>query len=115
MHFHHSINVYYAFKHVYKHYLFLVNSHIKSLLNCLSFSSVYSAAIQEAYNVLYDGLIEELVEVLHVRDPTLTVSSMTIEQETSEIFTPSFSSLKDIKASALKTLTSIIHLERTSK
>jgi hypothetical protein len=37
------------------------------------FFSVYSAAIQEANNVLYDGLIEELVEVLNVRDPTLTV------------------------------------------
>jgi hypothetical protein len=35
--------------------------------------TVYSAAIQEASNVLYDGLIEELVEVLNVRDPTLTV------------------------------------------
>jgi len=34
---------------------------------------VYSAAIQEANNVLYDGLIEELVEVLNVRDSTLTV------------------------------------------
>ncbi len=37
------------------------------------FFSVYSAAIQEANNVLYDGLIEELVEVLNVRDSTLTV------------------------------------------
>ncbi len=37
------------------------------------FYKVYSAAIQEANNVLYDGLIEELVEVLNVRDSTLTV------------------------------------------
>lgn len=29
--------------------------------------------MQDANNVLYDGLIEELVEVLNVRDPTLTV------------------------------------------
>ncbi|CAF1298860.1 unnamed protein product [Adineta ricciae] len=65
---------------------------IQARLQALSIL-VYSAAIQEASNVLYDGLIEELVEVLNVRDPTLT----------------------DIKASALKTLTSIIHLERTTK
>lgn len=44
------------------------------LASLVCFSSVYSAAIQEANNVLYDGLIEELVEVLHVRDSTLTVS-----------------------------------------
>ncbi len=37
------------------------------------YPAVYSAAIQEANNVLYDGLIEELVEVLNVRDSTLTV------------------------------------------
>ncbi|CAF3945616.1 unnamed protein product, partial [Adineta steineri] len=65
---------------------------IQARLQALSIL-VYSAAIQEANNVLYDGLIEELVEVLNVRDSTLT----------------------DIKASALKTLTSIIHLERTTK
>lgn len=48
-------------------------------------ASVYSAAIQEANNVLYDGLIEELVEVLNVRDPTLTVrlSEALIRQERS--------------------------------
>lgn len=46
----------------------------KMLIYLFLIYSVYSAAIQEANNVLYDGLIEELVEVLHVRDPTLTVS-----------------------------------------
>jgi E3 ubiquitin-protein ligase HUWE1 len=46
----------------------------KSIFLKISFYfKVYSAAIQEANNVLYDGLIEELVEVLNVRDPTLTV------------------------------------------
>ena len=50
---------------------------IQARLQALSIL-VYSSAIQEANNVLYDGLIEELVEVL-------------------------------------KTLTSIIHLERTTK
>jgi hypothetical protein len=30
-------------------------------------------AIQETNNVLYDGLVEELVEVLNVQDPTLAV------------------------------------------
>lgn len=44
-----------------------------TLLKVFFSSSVYSAAIQEANNVLYDGLIEELVEVLNVRDSTLTV------------------------------------------
>ncbi|CAF4617801.1 unnamed protein product [Rotaria sp. Silwood1] len=65
---------------------------IQARLQALSIL-IYSSGMQEANNVLYDGLIEELVEVLNVRDPTLT----------------------DIKASALKTLTSIIHLERTTK
>ncbi|CAM4777913.1 unnamed protein product [Rotaria magnacalcarata] len=54
---------------------------------------IYSSRVQEANRVLYDGLIQELVEVLNVRDSSLT----------------------DIKVSALKTLTSIIHLERTTK
>ncbi|CAF3849403.1 unnamed protein product [Rotaria magnacalcarata] len=54
---------------------------------------IYSSRVQEANCVLYDGLIQELVEVLNVRDSSLT----------------------DIKVSALKTLTSIIHLERTTK
>jgi len=30
-------------------------------------------AIQETNNVLYDRLVEELVDVLNVQDPTLTV------------------------------------------
>ncbi|CAF4190250.1 unnamed protein product, partial [Adineta steineri] len=54
---------------------------------------VYSGAIQETNNILYDGLIEELVDVFYVQDSTLT----------------------DVKASALKTLTSIIHFEQTTK
>jgi len=48
---------------------------IQARLQALSIL-VYSSAIQEANNVLYDGLIEELVEVLNVRDSTLTVRVM---------------------------------------
>ena len=62
---------------------------------------VYSGAIQEhANNLLYDGLIEELVDVLTVKDST---STMPI---------PPF---PEIKAASLKTLTAIIHLEKTNK
>jgi hypothetical protein len=51
----------------------LVTKKKKNLFIKNFFFKVYSAAIQEANNVLYDGLIEELVEVLNVRDSTLTV------------------------------------------
>ena len=48
------------------------NNYYKCKL-CFFSPVVYSSGMQEANNVLYDGLIEELVEVLNVRDPTLTV------------------------------------------
>ncbi|XP_077868219.1 E3 ubiquitin-protein ligase HUWE1-like, partial [Saccoglossus kowalevskii] len=55
---------------------------------------VYSSAIQDvSTNLLYNGLIEELVDVLELQD----------------------SKLMEIKAASLKTLTSIIHLERNPK
>ncbi|XP_078001474.1 E3 ubiquitin-protein ligase HUWE1-like [Glandiceps talaboti] len=55
---------------------------------------VYSSAIQDVSNsLLYDGLIEELVDVLELKDTRLM----------------------EIKAASLKTLTSIIHLERNPK
>nr|DBA13759.1 TPA: hypothetical protein GDO54_017098 [Pyxicephalus adspersus] len=55
---------------------------------------VYSNALQEsANNVLYNGLIEELVDVLQITDKPLM----------------------DIKATSLRALTSIVHLERTAK
>ncbi|XP_046372246.1 E3 ubiquitin-protein ligase HUWE1-like isoform X1 [Haliotis rufescens] len=55
---------------------------------------VYSNAIQENMNViLYPGLIEELVDIVELKEPNLV----------------------DIKAAALRTLTSIIHLERNPK
>uniref|UniRef100_A0A4W5KMP7 HECT, UBA and WWE domain containing E3 ubiquitin protein ligase 1 n=1 Tax=Hucho hucho TaxID=62062 RepID=A0A4W5KMP7_9TELE len=54
---------------------------------------VYSNALQESANsILYNGLIEELVDVLQITDKQL-----------------------DIKAASLRTLTSIVHLERTPK
>ena len=60
---------------------------------------VYSGAIQEhANNLLYDGLIEELVDVLIVKDAACVL--------------PPF---PEIKAASLKTLTAIIHLEKTNK
>ncbi|CAF4209002.1 unnamed protein product, partial [Adineta steineri] len=65
---------------------------IQARLQALSIL-VYSGAIQETNNILYDGLIEELVDVFYVQDSTLT----------------------DIKASALKTLTSMVHFEQTTK
>ncbi len=65
---------------------------------------VYSGAIQEhANNLLYDGLIEELVDLLTVKD----ASSTTIQTPI-----PPF---PEIKAASLKTLTAIIHLEKTNK
>ncbi|KAG5838248.1 hypothetical protein ANANG_G00221770 [Anguilla anguilla] len=55
---------------------------------------VYSNALQETANsILYNGLIEELVDVLQITDKQLV----------------------DIKAASLRTLTSIVHLERTPK
>uniref|UniRef100_A0A663FIQ8 HECT, UBA and WWE domain containing E3 ubiquitin protein ligase 1 n=1 Tax=Aquila chrysaetos chrysaetos TaxID=223781 RepID=A0A663FIQ8_AQUCH len=55
---------------------------------------VYSNALQESANsILYNGLIEELVDVLQITDKQLM----------------------DIKAASLRTLTSIVHLERTPK
>ncbi|KAJ8970022.1 hypothetical protein NQ314_001451 [Rhamnusium bicolor] len=52
---------------------------------------VYSNAIQESpSNLLYNGLLEELVEVVELQDPQLT----------------------DIRCAALRTLTAIIHLDR---
>ncbi|XP_078678082.1 E3 ubiquitin-protein ligase HUWE1-like isoform X6 [Branchiostoma floridae x Branchiostoma belcheri] len=52
---------------------------------------VYSAALQDNANtLLYNGLIEELVDVLQLNDTRLT----------------------EIKAASLRTLTAIIHLER---
>ncbi len=63
---------------------------------------VYSGAIQEhANNLLYDGLIEELVDVLTVKDTAVTSQPI-----------PPF---PEIKAASLKTLTAIIHLEKTNK
>ncbi|XP_041430845.1 E3 ubiquitin-protein ligase HUWE1-like isoform X3 [Xenopus laevis] len=55
---------------------------------------VYSNALQESANsILYNGLIEELVDVLQIADKQLM----------------------EIKAASLRTLTSIVHLERTPK
>uniref|UniRef100_A0A6Q2YT88 HECT-type E3 ubiquitin transferase n=1 Tax=Esox lucius TaxID=8010 RepID=A0A6Q2YT88_ESOLU len=55
---------------------------------------VYSNALQDSANsILYNGLIEELVDVLQITDKQLV----------------------DIKAASLRTLTSIVHLERTPK
>ncbi|XP_022080949.1 E3 ubiquitin-protein ligase HUWE1-like [Acanthaster planci] len=55
---------------------------------------VYSSAIQEVSNsLLYSGLVEELVDVLELDDLRLV----------------------DIKAASLRTLTSIIHLDRNPK
>jgi E3 ubiquitin-protein ligase HUWE1 len=52
---------------------------------------VYSIAITEnAHLLLYPGLLEELVEVLELTSPNLV----------------------EIRSAALRTLTSIIHLER---
>lgn len=52
---------------------------------------VYSNAIQDSpSNLLYNGLLEELVEVVELQDPQLT----------------------DIRCAALRTLTAIIHLDR---
>jgi len=67
---------------------------------------VYSGAIQEhANNLLYDGLIEELVDVLTVKDP--------LPSSTTQM--PNIPPFPEIKAASLKTLTAIIHLEKTNK
>ncbi|XP_035825881.1 E3 ubiquitin-protein ligase HUWE1 isoform X3 [Aplysia californica] len=55
---------------------------------------VYSSAIQENMNViLYPGLIEELVDIVEIKDTALV----------------------DIKSAALRTLTSVIHIERNPR
>ncbi|XP_053227372.1 E3 ubiquitin-protein ligase HUWE1 isoform X3 [Podarcis raffonei] len=69
---------------------------------------VYSNALQESANsILYNGLIEELVDVLQITDKQLMVRHL------STCF--SCPDLLDIKAASLRTLTSIVHLERTPK
>ena len=93
---------------------------------------VYSGAIQEhANNLLYDGLIEELVDVLTVKELTSgdniagggggSAYAATIENTATtscsspqplQLLLPSF---PEIKAASLKTLTAIIHLEKTNK
>ncbi|RXM92580.1 E3 ubiquitin-protein ligase HUWE1 [Acipenser ruthenus] len=61
---------------------------------------VYSNALQDSANsILYNGLIEELVDVLQITDKQLM----------------SLVCVQDIKAASLRTLTSIVHLERTPK
>ncbi|KAH7639382.1 e3 ubiquitin-protein ligase huwe1-like protein [Dermatophagoides farinae] len=69
---------------------------VQARINALSIM-VYCQAMslnQEGYySLLYNGLIEELVEVLELRHPELI----------------------EIKSASLKTLTSIIHLDRNSK
>lgn len=63
------------------------------LLSCVCVS-VYSNALQENLNsVLYNGFIEELVDVLGLQD----------------------TQLMEIRAASLRTLTSIIHLDRNPK
>jgi E3 ubiquitin-protein ligase HUWE1 len=63
---------------------------IQARLQALSIL-VYANAIQDnTQQLLYNGLMEELVDVLELDKPYLT----------------------DIKSAALKTLTSIIHLDR---
>ncbi|RUS89503.1 hypothetical protein EGW08_002736 [Elysia chlorotica] len=55
---------------------------------------VYSSSIQDNMNViLYPGLIEELVDIVEIKDPALV----------------------DIKSAALRTLTSVIHIERNPR
>ncbi|KAK4337308.1 hypothetical protein RND71_043594 [Anisodus tanguticus] len=56
---------------------------------------VYSNAmnLQENFNILYNGFIEELVEVLEIKD----------------------NKLLEIKAAAIRTLTSVIHLDHSTK
>ncbi|XP_078220138.1 E3 ubiquitin-protein ligase HUWE1 isoform X21 [Callithrix jacchus] len=68
--------------------------HAISILVFVSPFAVYSNALQESANsILYNGLIEELVDVLQITDKQLM----------------------EIKAASLRTLTSIVHLERTPK
>ncbi|XP_011381733.1 E3 ubiquitin-protein ligase HUWE1 isoform X12 [Pteropus vampyrus] len=68
--------------------------HAISILVFISPFAVYSNALQESANsILYNGLIEELVDVLQITDKQLM----------------------EIKAASLRTLTSIVHLERTPK
>ena len=70
---------------------------------------VYSGAIQEhANNLLYDGLIEELVELLTVKDSNPSQASQPQPQQPIPPY-------PEIKAASLKTLTAIIHLEKTNK
>lgn len=82
---------------------------------------VYSGAIQEhANNLLYDGLIEELVDVLTVKDSHASAGSASTSGASGS--TPAQTPVNhpippfpEIKAASLKTLTAIIHLEKTNK
>lgn len=80
---------------------------------------VYSGAIQEhANNLLYDGLIEELVDLLTVKDTATTAATTNTTTNTSVINSAAplpIPPFPEIKAASLKTLTAIIHLEKTNK
>lgn len=62
-------------------------------LSIITYCSSVSMFESSSNNILYNGFIEELVEVLELKD----------------------SQLLDIKAAALRTLTSVIHLDHTNK
>lgn len=83
---------------------------------------MYSNALQESANsILYNGLIEELVDVLQITDKQLMVRSSPlpkINHPAPQKHNPHHGMLpysQDIKAASLRTLTSIVHLERTPK
>ena len=70
------------------------------------FFSVYTNSISDNINIiLYSGFTEELVDLLQAKDDSLVVRSPTSSHKYLKIF------FQDIKAAALRTLTSIVHLD----
>lgn len=73
-------------------------------------------------SLLYPGLIEELVDIVELKDNTFVVSfhsfymiSVRFELYVSNRCLFPFFPTQEIKAASLRTLTSIIHLERNPK
>lgn len=68
------------------------------------------SSVNNIPNILYNGFIEELVDILQVTDANIVVST---EFRSAEIRWRASRLLhsQDIKAAALRTLTSIVHLE----
>ena len=77
---------------------------------------MYSNSIGESvHSLLYNGFIEELVDILQLDDVDMLVSLSVHFDNRHFRNSLVFSWLQEIKSIALKTLTAVIHLDRNPK